>query len=44
MQRRRAEIEAYYGDLTIANGRFDGPKRRRWRAEWALAPQPLQVH
>lgn len=43
LQKRKAEVKTTYGDLTIADGVYTGQRRRRWRIDWARAPQPVQI-
>ncbi|XP_074656241.1 uncharacterized protein LOC141909627 [Tubulanus polymorphus] len=43
LQRRKAEIQAMYGDLQVADGDYGGSKGRRWKVDWTKTPQPVQV-
>ncbi|CAH1247647.1 OFCC1 [Branchiostoma lanceolatum] len=43
LDKRQGEVKTMYGDLTVADGFYGGSKGRRWKVDWNMAPQPIQV-
>ncbi|XP_078490654.1 uncharacterized protein LOC100184102 [Ciona intestinalis] len=43
LEKRQAEVKAFYGDLTLADNQYGDSKGRRWRVEWSKTPQPVQI-
>eukprot|EP00042_Codosiga_hollandica_P055187 m.766769 g.766769 ORF g.766769 m.766769 type:complete len:1289 (-) comp59065_c0_seq41:1665-5531(-) len=43
LERNKADVQATYGDLILAEGNYSGSNARRWKVNWDRAPQPLQI-
>lgn len=43
LERRKGEVQTFYGDLMLADGVYGGSQSRRWKVDWNKTPQPIQV-
>ncbi|WAR17496.1 hypothetical protein MAR_032090 [Mya arenaria] len=43
LERRKGEVKTFYGDLMMTETQYGGSRGRRWKVDWNLTPQPVQV-
>ena len=36
-------LQTMFGDLVLADAQYGGNKGRRWKVDWDMAPQPVQI-
>ncbi|XP_045180354.2 uncharacterized protein LOC123539694 isoform X3 [Mercenaria mercenaria] len=43
LERRKGEVKTFFGDLMMTEVQYGGTRGRRWKVDWNLTPQPVQV-